>query len=267
MKTRYPTIIAWLTLVLILPGFCAQASDPPVRQAPITLAMTHLPPYRIMEDGQASGILIQAMTRILAPMNLKIIPVEAPFKRCLLMLKEGRADIYIGLFRTPEREAYLHYIEPPFQTKTVKVFYMRKGEGHKIRSYEDLYTLENPVGIRAGFKNFPRFDADDRIKKEGVSTDEQNLVKLSLGRINAFLHTEEVGDYLIETLGYAGLFEKAPYRPDLHNPAYVVISKKSRFTARAGEFEDAVRAFVLEGQYREVKEAYFTRLKAMYGTD
>ncbi len=173
------------------------------------------------------------------------------------------ADIYIGLFRSVEREKYIYFVEPPFQTKTVKAFYLRKGESIRIQKYEDLYTLKMAVGIRSGFQNFPRFDNDERIKKEGVDADEQNLKKLSSGRIDAFLHTEEVADYLIAALGYAGHFEKASYKPDLSNPAYLAISKKSSFMELAGEFDDSLKYLVSTGKIEEIKKAYFKKLKTL----
>ncbi len=226
----------------------------------IILAMTDLPPYRIVRDDKVEGIFIDIFKEIIRPMNLEIKPLVTPFKRCLLYLEQGKADVYIGLFRRPEREKFIYFVEPPFQTKTVKAFYLRKGEGHRIQNYEDIYSLKKAVGIRAGFKNFPRFDNDEKIQKEGVPTDEQNFKKLSAERIDAFLHTEEVADYLIATLGYAGHFEKAPYKPDLPNPAYIAISKKSPFIKLAGEFEDSVKHLVGKGKIEEIKKDYFRKL-------
>ncbi len=227
----------------------------------IILALTHLPPFRIAKSDKVEGIFIDILEELIRPMNLKIKPLNTPFKRCLKNLKGGKADLYIGLFKKPEREEFLYFIEPPFMTKTVKAFYLRKGEGHRIQKYEDLYNLKSAVGIRAGFKNFSQFDNDDKIKKEGVPTDEQNLLKLSKGRIDAFLHTEEVADYLITTLGYTGKFEKASYKPEVPNPAYIAISKKSVLMKNVAEIEDSLKLLIKEGKLEKIKSDYFKRLK------
>ena len=69
-----------------------------------------------------------------------------PWKRALDMMEKGDADLISGILRRPEREEYLVFLEPPYKTRSAKVFYVRKGERDRIRDYEDLHDLK--IGCR-----------------------------------------------------------------------------------------------------------------------
>lgn len=226
----------------------------------LKVAVTHLPPARIVDGENVEGIFIDILEAIFHPMGLKLEYTVAPLKRCLVYLEDGDVDLYIGLYKRPEREAFAYFIEPPFQTKTVKIFYLRKGEGDRVQQYEDLYTLERGIGVRSGFKMFPRFDEDEKIKKQEVTTDEQNLKKLEAERIDAFVQTEEVADYLVVTLGFEEKVDKAPYKYEEPNPVYIAFSKKSPYMRRIQEIEAAVKRFVEAGNAERITREFLQKL-------
>ncbi len=250
--------IAGLFAVIIMHISISYAQDH--KSQVLNIAVTHLPPSRIIEGENVEGIFIDILEAIFYPMHLKLEYTIAPFKRCLVYLKDGDVDMYIGLFKRPEREKYVYYIEPPFQNKTVKAFYLRKGEGDRIQQYEDLYTLKRGIGVRSGFKTFPRFDEDEKLQIQSVRTDKQNLMKLESERIDAFVQTEEVADYLVATLGFVGKFEKAPYKYDALNPAYIAFSRKSPYMSRIQEIEVAAKRFVEAGNVQRIKQQYLQQL-------
>jgi len=253
--------IILLSLLVIYSFPYAAKANEAISHDVINVAVTHLPPYRIVNGDHVEGIFIEILEAIFHPINLKLKYTIAPFKRCLHELKYGNVDMYIGLFKRPEREEFVYFIEPPFQNKTVKSFYLRKGEGDRIKRYEDLYNLKLGVGVRLKFKTFPRFDEDNKIIKQEVRTDEMNLKKLEAGHIDAFVQTEEVAEYLITTLGFTGKFEKSVYTYDKPNPAYIAVSKKSLFMNRIEEIETAVKQFVKSGNVDKIKQRYFKKLK------
>ncbi len=218
------------------------------------VASTESPPYRMFEGGPPRGIFIDILEAVLQQANLTSRYHVLPFKRCLAELKSGTADLFIGLFYRPEREAYVIYLKPTIAPYVTKVFYLNKGRNRHIQKWEDLYRLR--IGIRAGYKHHPDFDADKRIRKFEATTEEQSFHKLAVDRIDAVLITEETGVYLIDKLGYAGRFAPAPLRLERENPAYIVMSRKSRLTPHIAALETAIAAMVANGTLEAMRQRY-----------
>lgn len=218
------------------------------------VASTESPPYRMFENGPPRGVFIDILEAVLQQANLTSRYHVLPFKRCLAELKAGTADLFIGLFYRPEREEYLIYLKPTIAPCVTKVFYLNRGRARRIQKWEDLYRIR--IGIRAGYKHHPDFDTDQRIQKFGVTTDEQNFHKLALNRIDAVLITEETGVYLINKLGYADRFAPAPLRLSRDNPAYIVMSRKSRLKPHIATIEAAISTLVENGRLEAIHQQY-----------
>ncbi|GBC60396.1 hypothetical protein DENIS_1348 [Desulfonema ishimotonii] len=168
------------------------------------------PPWEIQtEKGQFEGAEIEMFEYLAEKMNFDIQFEVVPFKRCLHYMETGRADMLAGIFKRPEREAYIEYIEPPYKGRSDKSFYVLKGKKKMIRTYEDLYKLT--IGVKNGVTYFPRFDADAKLKKDGVYENSMNISKLLRGRIDAFIMTGDFGDYMIRQAGAADKIEKAAF--------------------------------------------------------
>ncbi|MCP4937519.1 MAG: amino acid ABC transporter substrate-binding protein, partial [bacterium] len=158
---------------------------------------------------------------------------RATFGRALLLLRDGDSDIHVGPLKRPEREVYLHYIEPPFIRYTSRVFVVAKGQHSSIQRYEDLYGLR--IGTDQGFKYYPRFDEDTRLRKQVVGSPKQNIGKLLRGRIDTFIIPEILGIEMIASKGLSDKLEFADYVHRQEDPGYIVLSKKSPLMATRGE--------------------------------
>ena len=91
------------------------------------------PPYRMFSGGQPRGVFIDFMEAVLRRVSLRPQYHVVPFKRCLFELESGAADLFIGLFYRPEREAFVIYLKPSMQLYATKVFYLKKGRAEEIR--------------------------------------------------------------------------------------------------------------------------------------
>ncbi len=191
-------------------------------------------------------------------LDLELQMRTANFARAQQLMQDGSNDIMIELVKSPEREAYLHYIEPPYIRYWSLVFVVPKGKHSSIQHYEDLYGLR--IGTNMGWKYSPRFDEDTRIQKYPVSSVKQNIRKLLLGRIDAFTGTEV--DELINNveLGFNDKMEFADYRHRMEAPVYIAISKKSPLMARLDEVEPILQRMVESGEIRTIIEQYSIRL-------
>ena len=252
----YLRLLLGLLTIGVLSAICGLATN--VRGAEkgdvAVVASTESPPYRMFEGGPPRGVFIDILEAVLRQANLTPRYHVRPFKRCLAELKTGEADLFIGLFYRPEREAYVIYLKPTIAPYVTKVFYLNKGRARHIQKWEDLYQLR--IGTRAGYKHHPDFDTDQRIQKFEVATDEQNFHKLAANRIDAVLITEETGVYLIGKLGYRGRFAPAPLRLERENPAYIVMSRKSRLKPHIAALETAIADIVANGTLEAIRQKY-----------
>ena len=173
---------------------------------------------------------------------------------CLKMMENGRADIISAALKKPEREKYMVFVEPPYLTKSTKLFYLPKGKGRQIKRYEDIYKYT--IGVLRGSAYFDRFDNDVKIQKVEVMKTQQLLLMLKNGRIDAFAGTERVTDYLINSLSYEGLFEKSEYRYESEMPYYFAISKKSPFIKKISQFKHILEAMLQEGRVQTIIDKY-----------
>ena len=124
-------------------------------------------------------------------------------------------------------------------------------------SSTDLYQIR--VGVKRRVKYFPRFDEDTKIKKEAVTDVIQNIEKLALGRIDAFINSETQGDYLVAISGFQDKFEKVQVIKG-YDRAHFGISKRSKFISQAADFEKVLTQMIEEGKVDAIKRHFMSQI-------
>ncbi|MBF0235001.1 MAG: amino acid ABC transporter substrate-binding protein [Desulfamplus sp.] len=236
---------------------CGLISKPTFAEE-LIVPVFHDPPWIITDQKPYSGIDVDIIKAIAAEFSLTIKYKTCPFARCLVMMKEGDADLMSGLFRRPEREEYMLFIDPPYFNDPPKVFYLKKGTSIQIKNYNDLGKLK--IGVINANKYFEKFDNDVGLKKHKVTRPQQLLDLLDIGRIQTFLGTETQIDYLIAKEGFRGKFVKAPFRYGEGDVTYLAISKKSSLSKRIKEFNQVVQNAVKQGRYNQIAEEFFDKI-------
>ncbi len=217
----------------------------------IIVPVNHFPPWKITEgQNSISGINIELTEILLKKIGFTPTFVIRPWKRCQLMMRKGSADLMNGLLKRPEREKYMIFLDPPYKTKSTKAFYVRKGEHERIQKYDDIKSLI--VGATLGSKYFPKFDSDKSLRKEIVDHDFTNIKKLIAGRIDTFVATTTVADYLITQNELGDLVVKSDYVYSSPIPVYFAISKKSTLATRIPELSAALKEMVDSGQVQDI---------------
>ena len=100
------------------------------------------------KDGPDAEILTAIAEEVKTSVSFRY----APFKRRLIMMKNGDIDLVCGLLKRRDREAYIHYILPPYKKRSDTIFFVAKGKADRIQTYEDLYDLK--IGTVRGAKFF-----------------------------------------------------------------------------------------------------------------
>lgn len=206
------------------------------------------------KDGPDAKILTAIAKEMENPVNFQY----APFKRRLLMMKNGDLDLVCGLLKRPDREAYIHYILPPYKKRSDTIFFVPKGKAGRIKTYEDLYDLR--IGTVLGSKFFIQFDRDGLLNKEPVAQVTLNFKKLLLGRVDTMIINEASGIDLMHKMKISDKIEMAPYRFNREKFVYIGISKNSWLMEKIDTIEPVIRKMILSGKIRQIIEDYYTRL-------
>lgn len=167
------------------------------------LVATNYPPFyadALPEQGGVAQVVKEAFKRQGYDASLKFYP----FARAALLVKTGQADGIVGLWYRKEREQWTQY-SAPIQPVQI-VFYKRKDHPLSFSQLSDLKSYT--IGIGRGYANPPEIFAAGLTTEEGNS-DEMNLKKLFLKRIDLILIGNNLARYLIKKgpAEYADAFE------------------------------------------------------------
>jgi polar amino acid transport system substrate-binding protein len=234
------------------------SSAAPAAELPLVLAFSELAPWQTKDGADRySGAYTEIARELARRVGRGLQIAECPHRRCLKMMESGAADLSIGLQRSPEREAYMQFLQTPYRKlPSDRVFYVRTGEADRIRRYEDLYGLR--VGVTAGSVYFERFDGDKRLSKDAAQANDANLRKLLLGRIDAVVIPEDQGAVLLSAMGLGRQIVAADYRaaPD-PTPRSVAVSRRSEAIALLPQLEQAMQAMRQDGTLAALYDKHY----------
>ncbi|WP_241242361.1 transporter substrate-binding domain-containing protein [Thalassotalea sp. G2M2-11] len=222
------------------------------------VAVDYYPPWTITDTKPYRGIDIEIINKLAQELSLEVSYINCPFKRCLVMLANGQVDLMPGLFKTAEREKYAIFVEPAYFEDPPKEFYINLDKPKKIERYEDLQTLV--IGVKRGVSYFDKFDQDKSLNKFTVTEDSQLVELLKIGRIDTFISSRSLADYLISKASVGQRIVRAPFHYGDGDVSYMAISKKSLFSNKVAMFSQQLEAEISKGVYHRIAEKYFAEL-------
>lgn len=224
----------------------------------LVFAMSELLPWKMYDESQKPyGTYYEIVKELAKRMNVNLVVENVPLKRALSMMETGAADVVIGVQSSPERDQSITFLKTPYRIdESEKVFYVLKGRASSISKYEDLYGKK--IGTKRGVNYFQKFDEDKEIKKEEVTDNKQNFLKLEAGRIDAVVFAEDQGEYLVSTLNLRSKVEPAAFRVKATAAKRAIgISKKSKYIARFDEMEKAMESMVADGTLAKIYDDHY----------
>ncbi len=228
--------------------------------AGVCWAQTHVkipvnpePPWVIQEAGEVGGIDAEIIKLMAREVGFTYELVPCPWARCLKMMEEGQADFMLGVFKRPEREAYLKFVEPGYLADDPKAFYVTQDSPVSITAYSDLVPLN--IGVVRGVAYFEPFDGDNRLKKQQVSNEWQLMQMLLHKRLDTFIATPTAVTYLINTRGLQGKFRRAIFQHHITAYSHMAIAKASTFVNQWTEVSETVARLQKQGEFRKVVDS------------
>lgn len=236
-------------LIALLALCCALSVAAAESLPTLTVVGDLAPPFRIFGDGEPRGIYFDLLKRVAQRAGCRLRFVEVPPARGLAMMRQGEADLMIGLLLTPGRTAFLHYLQPSLPPVD-KRFLVRPG-GPRIERYEDLAGLQ--IGVEMGKSYSPAFDHDAKLAKDVSDSYATALRKLQAGRLDTVVIPEAEADWLMREAGTR--FDKAAFRI-AGQPTYLTLSRSSAHQRLLGSLEQALSEFVASGEFAALLQRY-----------
>ncbi len=180
------------------------------------------PPYEYEENKVIKGLDIEILRSIEKAENVKFEFVQVPWERALRMTQTGEADGIISLFKTEERQAFLHYPNEGLAFEKNVIFAKNTYKGD-IKTVGDLKG--KTIGITSGYSYGKTFDDASGFTKD-PSTDQETMFKKFVNnRYEIVISNELVGHYMLKSLN-AKDYKVLSYVAD-DQLLYIGISKKS----------------------------------------
>lgn len=108
-----------------------------------------------------------------------------PWKRALAAVEHGKAHAVYPAYRVAERDRYLRHSIPMMPAP---IILLGRAEGAEVRFDGTVPSLRGlRIGVVDGYANTPEFDAADYLIRDAAGNDQQNLEKLSRGRVDVIV--------------------------------------------------------------------------------
>jgi polar amino acid transport system substrate-binding protein len=225
----------------------------------------HYPPYDWSVDNKVfEGASVELLSLILPP-GVTAKPVVYPWKRSLMLAREGEIDLLVSLRITPERSEYLEFSSHRAFSNPIVVF-VRKDHAFPFRSREDLRGRKGGVSLGDTFGG--GFDEywPKALTIEVAPTMLENFRKLQAGRIDYFVSGYFLGRAYLEKYGLEN--EIMALKPPLTEmDIHIGFSRKSKFLSLLPQINQRLAELDRQGIPEQLLEKHLKLFRDSSRTD
>ncbi len=247
-------ISTFQTIVLIL--FVLFLSQPCIANQEIVIVRGQdFPPYHYLnEDGVEKGFIIEIIKGTGDLMGKKILFKQYPWSRCISLVKKGHVDGMMNLFKTEEREKFMHFSNNILAAETNSLFSFK----HSNISYSGNLTSisSNKIGTIRNYSYGEIFDAMEFPKKFEFETEKNLINGLINNRVDLIIGNKITIQILLKQLNFKHKIKRL--QPDVSNePLYLGFSKAKANSDLANSFSENLIKFRDSKQYKHIIKSYF----------
>jgi len=218
----------------------------------LTVAIFIEPPLVDLVDNKFVGENVEIVKVLSKSLGLMPTFIGCLFARCLTLVKQGQADMILGLKKLPEREKDLIFLTPPYTVQHYPLrFFTLSSNKTVINNFEDLKDLT--VGTLRGASYFDLFDKNKTITKVELTSRKQLVDMLLRGRIDTFIEREESILPHLPLAEYLEKFALADYQYNQAVNTYIAISKHSSIEAYAERLSNQLDKLVTNGTIKTIR--------------
>jgi polar amino acid transport system substrate-binding protein len=150
-------------------------------------------PYAALKEGKITGFAVDVIEAAYAKMNIKVEFISAPYARCLMLVKTGRAlGCFDSLNDVTLAPDFLFHHEPLFKA-TIGIYALGQ---HQMKSVNVADLRGHTVGVTHEYTYGDAIESDKQIVREVAPSDLSNLRKLLIHRSEYSLVYTRIVDYL-----------------------------------------------------------------------
>ncbi|WP_314409683.1 transporter substrate-binding domain-containing protein [Pseudomonas kuykendallii] len=210
---------------------------------PLRIVSEAWAPYVYEENGVVRGLDYELTATVLERLGITHELQLLPWKRSLAEFDEGRADAILDIFRNPDREQSMVFIDEPLSSSEFVLFYARQ----RPFPYSDLNSLKGlRIGVSPGYwYSNEAFRQSKDFIRENAPNHAANFGKLMLGRVDMVLIERRVGLYLAQQMG---ILDQLDYHRQLisHDDLYLALRRTPEFERLAARFTVELRRLKAE---------------------
>lgn len=242
----------FMCLPLLVGGGASATPVEPDR--PLVLVNAVYPPF-VNPPGHAQGegldieIAREALRRVGREVRVELLP----WKRALLMLELGQADLTTTISRTRDRDRYLRWTRS-YRNGAKYQFYTRHDSPLQINSLADLAGRR--LGVVQGFFYPEAIMQQPRMAVESARDVGVLLQKLMAGRLEVMVVTATRGAWEIREAGLTQQIKRQPYEYAAISPNYMAFSKQRCDEALVSATSAALAQMAADGTLAAIERRY-----------
>jgi polar amino acid transport system substrate-binding protein len=209
--------------------------------------------FAYFEDGRHKGVLVDIARRTFANMGISVRFKPLRWSRLLEDMRSNNLDAIIAVFRTEERDGFMHFPDEPHTYETNHLILPAKSS---LAFKGELNVLNGlRIGVVRGWsygKKFDEWAGFDKIPMHDQGKIIENIVQ---GRIHAGVGV--LGD-MQQIVNDRGIGNKIRFakKPVFKIPSYLAFSKKQGHDTLARRFSDALTSFKKTQEFSDIFTNY-----------
>lgn len=202
------------------------------------------------------GVGSRIVTEAFAPEGIKTEYGFYPWKRALMLAREGTWDGAVGWESNPDREPYFYASGKVWEAPWV--FFHLKTYPFDWKTFDDLKHIRIGGTLEYMYTTeFLNAERSGKITVERTSRDEQNFKKLLYGRIDIFPQLADVGHDQLQELfdpETVRLFTHHPVPFGKHSEQLLLSKKQERNRKLVKIFDNGLQKLKNSGRYEQYFE-------------
>lgn len=211
------------------------------------------PPYQFRDGDQITGLSVETVEAVYDRMGIPIKTLKAfPWKRALEIFMTGHADALFSANFTKGREATSYY---PTETLFDAPWVIWTRKDSSIQTMEDLRGRR--IGVVIGYSYTEEFwnFIETNCKIEKVTTDDINMNKLAMKRLDAVVAEYGNARFLIDTMH---LKDIVPHNDIVikRDGLYIIFNRAQVDAAFVHQFSNELKIFKTTQEYQQLRSKY-----------
>ena len=215
------------------------------------------PPYSFSAaDGKITGIVYDISTEAFSRIGVTLQTRIKPWKRALVEARVGEVDVLFNALHTPERAAYLTYVDFSVMDEEVVLIAQKQKQGKFTGKLSDISGSQ--VAVPRGFSLGPKVDdAFERgiLNRVLANTSAEALRVLAAGRADYVATDRWTAAFVIA--GQPSLTGLQILDPSIEvTPTYIVFTKARDYSDMADRLAKTLIEMKREGRIQAILNKY-----------